>query len=309
MSYNLICRESKTRLQFQSSSVIFAIVLSSLGIPTIWAQQTFGSGSSGADGPLNITSPGLTYFDPAKIPNHHAGDTIFNFTTITIAAGSTLRLDATYLPGPVYWLATGDVNIAGTVDLNGAPGHNETDKRSERLYSIPGAGGYAGGPGGSSAVAAEAGAGPGGGAAANCSTTPVISAKHGNFSGSQYLVPLNGGSGGGGACLAAGTTSCGGGGAGGGAILIASSSAITISGVISAKGGTQGSFPGCGTASGFGSGGAVRLVSNMIGLTDSGVIDVSGASEALPFSGFLRLESYQLSNRGRIYRGSVKTFV
>jgi hypothetical protein len=263
------------------------------------AQQIFSSGSTGADGALNITVPGLTNFDPSKIPNHHAGDTIFNFTTITIASGSTLRLDAQYLPGPVYWLATGDVNVAGTIDLSGTDGHPNTSNRVERIYSIPGAGGYAGGPGGSQAIGPEAGAGPGGGKAANCSG---IAAQSAAFSGSQYLIPLTGGSGGGGGCLPASVPNvCGGGGAGGGALLIASSTTMTISGQITAVGGQGNGGGQCvgSNGAGGGSGGAVRLVGNAITLTSSGVVSVypNGGNST---SGFIRIEAYQLPTGGTL---------
>jgi hypothetical protein len=116
--------------------------------PVIAQSQTFRSGSTGLDGPLTYTTPGpngnTIIFDPATIKNHHAGDTIFNFTTITIGPNVKVRLDSTNLPGPVYWLATGDVNITGTLDLSGSIGH-PTGDRVKRYYSVPGAGGFAGG--------------------------------------------------------------------------------------------------------------------------------------------------------------------
>ncbi|MBV9084799.1 MAG: hypothetical protein JOZ62_19145 [Acidobacteriaceae bacterium] len=254
-------------------------------------------GSTGADGPLNITAPGLTYFDPATVPNHHAGDTIFNFTTITIAQGSTLRLDARNLPGPVYWLATGDVNIAGTLDLSGMGGHNATGNRVDRTFSVPGAGGFAGGPGGGADVDALPGAGPMGGAAA----PPCRGAQFppqgssGKFSGSQYLIPLVGGSGGGGNCYAVLNQpfECGGG-AGGGAVLIASSTSISVSGGIDATGGAAQTPAHCATGSPqSGSGGAIRLVAPAIDI--SGYVDVNSHNNN---AGFIRFETLNLSLHG-----------
>src|SRR5437016_1988290 len=69
--------------------------------------QQFSSGSTGADGQLNITAPGVTYLDPVALNINPARDNIFNFTTINIAAGSTLRISEVKVHGPVYFLATG----------------------------------------------------------------------------------------------------------------------------------------------------------------------------------------------------------
>lgn len=255
--------------------------------PAIGQSQTFSSGSTGADGPLSFTTAGTFYFDPTTIPNHQAGDTIFNFTTITIATGVTVRLDSRNLPGPVYWLASGAVEIDGTLDLSGLPGHGATGHLSDRAYSTPGAGGFGGGPGGGASASAEAGSGPGGGAAA---TTNV--GTGGTFSGSQYLIPLVGGSGGG-AAFCGGQPFNAGSGAGGGAVLLASSVSITVTGLVTSNGGPVGAST-CGY-SGGGSGGAIRLVAPT--LTVSGVVSALGGSGpyAPGGNGYIRLESFQLT--------------
>src|SRR5215469_15475999 len=74
-------------------------------------QQTFNSGSNGSDGALNLTTPGTIYFDPKTFspPLNPAGDNIFNFTTINISAGVTVKLSSKVLTGPIYWLAQGAV--------------------------------------------------------------------------------------------------------------------------------------------------------------------------------------------------------
>ena len=56
--------------------------------------QTFSSGSTGSDGALTYTTPGTYVFDPTALtpPRNSYGNGIFNFTTITIAAGVTLKL-------------------------------------------------------------------------------------------------------------------------------------------------------------------------------------------------------------------------
>src|SRR6185437_11241603 len=225
--------------------------------------RTFKSNSSGVDGALNITAPGVTYLDPKAMHLNAAGDNIFNFTTITIAAGSTLKLSEVKLHGPVYFLAQGDVVISGIIDLSGAASPGPTATAAEQIPAYAGSGGYSGGLGGIHGDPnhqALPGNGPGGGAAGDVNDNPPY-AGGGTFTTNRFLVPLVGGSGGG------GTNDNGQygaqGGAGGGALLIASSTTITLDasagegyGFIDARGGTGGNR-GCG-----GAGGAVRLVAN-----------------------------------------------
>ena len=170
--------------------------------------QTFDSGSTGFDKALNFAIPGTYVFDPKTLnpPINQPAENIFNFTTITVASGVTVKLLGNT---PVVWLAQGAVKIDGTVDLSGQDGFGASDT-TQRTNTIPGAGGY---PGGYPAVGsnpAGVGLGPAGG---------TLGCGNGGFTGNQFLVPLVGGSGGGGA-----------GGAGGGAILIASSVSIAGTG-------------------------------------------------------------------------------
>ena len=253
----------------------------------------FSSGSTGADGALNITAPGVTYFNPAALSLNPAIPNIFNFTTINIAAGSTLKFTEEAFHGPAFFLATGNVTISGTLDLSGGNGINPMSLQSTRLQSYAGSGGYGGGLGGgpSGIPAPLAGNGPGGGAAG---TAGAPNGLDGAFTGNPYLIPLIGGSGGGGAFCASGFGS--GGAAGGGAILIASSTSITISGTINASGGVLGQL--C-QNSGGGSGGAVRLMANTI--AGSGTIVANGGeghTGAQAGSGLIRLESLTLSYNG-----------
>src|SRR5882762_10024 len=113
--------------------------------------QTFNSGSNGSDGALNLTTPGTIIFDPKTFnpPLNPAGDNVYNFTTINIAAGVTVKLSSKVLSGPVYWLAQGAVTIDGTIDLNGEDGAPNTKLASTRIPAAGGAGGYSGGIGGS----------------------------------------------------------------------------------------------------------------------------------------------------------------
>src|SRR5712692_2344983 len=76
--------------------------------------QTFNSGSTGADGALNLTTPGTVVFDPAALNIDTSGDNVFNFTTINIGPGVTVQLLNGQLRGKsVVWLASGAVTIAG----------------------------------------------------------------------------------------------------------------------------------------------------------------------------------------------------
>ena len=252
----------------------------------------FSSGSTGADGALNITTPGVTYFNPAAL-KLTTGVNIFNFTTITIAAGSTLKFSESTFHGPVYFLASGDVTINGTLDLTGDNSPGPTLTAVQQGVEFAGSGGYSGGAGGIHGDpnhAALPGNGPGGGAAGDINGPQAVG---GQFSGDQFLVPLVGGSGGG------GTNENGQfgaqGGAGGGAILIASSTKITLDS--QGKGGNNGfiiadgssASRGCG-----GSGGAVRLVSNSIAGANSFRISVNnfgGNCKTVPTPGLVRIEA------------------
>jgi hypothetical protein len=121
--------------------------------------QSFSSGSTGADGSLSITAPGVTTFTATPV----GGGNVYNFTTIQIAAGSTLKLSGAVFPGPLYFLATDAVTVAGTIDLSGQSGSVPTTS-AQRVPTVPGAGGYGGGASAFGSVAALPGLGPAGGA-------------------------------------------------------------------------------------------------------------------------------------------------
>src|SRR6266581_3213399 len=74
----------------------------------------FSSGSTGHEGALNITASGVTYFDPGVMNLNPVVPGIFNFTTINVASGSTLKFTENKYHGSVYFLASGDVTVAGT---------------------------------------------------------------------------------------------------------------------------------------------------------------------------------------------------
>jgi hypothetical protein len=259
----------------------------------IGASAQFSSGSTGADGPLdyaNLPANTTVIFDPGKFsPSlHPAGLYAYNFTTINIPVGVTVVLSGQLIKGPVFWLAQGDVNINGTIQLSGQTGAPATLDTSLRVPALGGPGGFVGGTGGDPAIPAQPGDGPlGGGAGASGRF-----GGGGGFSGNVLFAPPIGGSGGGGGFC---NTAIGpGGGAGGGALVIASSTTISVNGTIDARGGI-GPIS-CANAGG-GAGGGVKLVANRITGTTTGNIFALGGSGS-PNSGSpgaIRLEGFQIS--------------
>ena len=297
--------------------------LSILGL-TSFGQGTFVSGSTGADGAFNPTTS-----QTLQLPESG----VFNFTTVNIPEGVTIRFGRNSRNTPVTILATGNVTVAGTIDVSGFPG-------TAVIGGKGGPGGFDGGSGGPPTVAVNNqfpnspgsnGDGPGGGSGGGSATTPdtfgtgggggygfpgssgsnfpsVTGVTHGSGGptyGLPTLLPLTGGSGGGGDT--GGFTHGVGGGGGGGALLIASSGAITFSGNtapahIFANGGN-----GCictSIGSGGGSGGAVRLIANTV--TGLLRINAGGGFASGTFTGnvrggnggggYLRIEAFDLSS-------------
>lgn len=252
------------------------------------ASLAFNSGSSGVDGAFNPTANTTLTLPPSGA---------FHFTTVNIPAGVTVTFNRNAANTPVIFLASGNVTIAGTINLDGRTAAPTGTAGNGNIADdgIPGqggAGGYDGGTGGAELGGqAGAGLGPGGGiggraffisgvgwfnaggggggfasSGAHGSQAPSSSPGVGGGAyGASTLLPLIGGSGGGGG--GAGTTFKGtGGGGGGGAILIASSGTVTITGRIDANG-ADASFSGgsgCGAGGGAGSGGAIRIVATTV---------------------------------------------
>ena len=215
-----------------------------------------GNGSDGAYAPTTSGN-----FTPSQFHGTGVANNVFNFTTITIPAGVTITVTSGIDNAPVYWLATGNVDIEGTVSLDGQNGNGATSDVDLRVPALAGSGGYGGGVGGNSYNGQNAtpGGGPRGGGVGDIAGH--CNGGAGFFTGNQYLIPLIGGSGGGGGYAGSGFGP--GGGAGGGAILIASSTQITVGGTVSANGGKGGCYD-YNYGDPVGSGGAIRLVSNTI---------------------------------------------
>lgn len=156
-------------------------------------------GSDGSYGPLNITADTTLPLPP---------DGVFQVTTMTVAAGATLRFTPNARNTGVTIVAQSDVTIEGTVDVSGSPG----------LAGVAGAPGPGGGEG----------------------NTPT-SVSGGRYPLSYfYTSPVLGrvGGYGGQASYGSGCTQLGAGGSGGGgAISIRSNTAIRGAGSVIAAGG------------------------------------------------------------------------
>ena len=93
-------------------------------LPCASFAQGFSSGSTGADGALDVTTDTTLDLPP---------NGTFNYTTVNVAAGVTLRFNRNALNTPVYLLATGDITMH--VDRASAPYRHGT--RVERARHVP----------------------------------------------------------------------------------------------------------------------------------------------------------------------------
>jgi len=247
--------------------------------------QTFSSGSTGVDGPLDLTSGDMI----VQLPESG----ILNYTTINVPAGRTLMFKPNTLNTPVVLLAQGSVTVAGWIDVSATAGcyvvvgstYCGTWNGDIAWFRIPGPGGFYGG------AVDQSGFGPGGGAP----NTP------GQWIGPLSLVPPIGGSGAGGNISGPGDEKVVGGG-GGGAIVIASSLQITISGEINANGGGGYTYWGSGSANSWGGGGgAIRLVSDAVTVAGH-LVAMGGNQYGGPGGpGTIRIEA---PNNSRVLTGS-----
>jgi hypothetical protein len=279
------------------------------------AGPPFDSGSTGFDGAFTPTcSP-----TPCTVAVPLPPSGIFNFSTITIPANTTVTFTKNAANTPAILLATLDVTINGTLKVSGGAGG------ALGRPGPGGPGGFDGGPGadGVTVTFAGSGLGPGGGTAAtsgaycggsgasyategvvgtNCAPAPAPAPTYG----SPALRPILGGSGGagGGVCCLpgnpAGYGSGGAGGGGGGALIVASTGTITVSGSgqLVADGGVGVNGNGLNTqGGGGGSGGAIRLIATTI--SSSGNLYARGGNPGYAGgtggSGRIRLEAYTLT--------------
>src|SRR5205814_5901694 len=108
--------------------LIFGGVTVSVALMTLVSQillaQSFTSGSDGSDGALSFATAGTYPFDPMDTATFGRildsdGDGVYNFTTINIPSGVTLKMPASKVNRPIYWLASGAVTIGGVLELSG----------------------------------------------------------------------------------------------------------------------------------------------------------------------------------------------
>ena len=267
------------------------------------AASAFNSASTGTDGIFNPTVNTIV-----DVP----ASGIFNYSSVLIPAGVTVTYRRNTTNTPLMILSSGDVTIAGTLDVSGAPGRatgaaGNGATGDDGTPGTGGPGGYDGGRGGLALPEPSrlggAGLGPGGGAGGfmatgnnfcfaapfggggggfasaggsiTCNFNPPVSG--GTTYGSSQLLPLIGGSGGGGGGGGQSFAGSGGGG-GGGAILIAATGAVSVTGTLRADGGAGGSSSGSGSGGGGGggSGGAIRIIATTI--SGNGTISAAGGA-------------------------------
>jgi hypothetical protein len=262
---------------------LVAVIVGGLASSPVLA-QTFNSGSTGADGALDLSTMNCSYTSwlgpTCYVQLPPSG--ILNYTTVNIPGGKTLSFKPNLQNSPVYLLAQGAVTIAGALDVGAGglinPFYGGVTSRQ------PGPGGFPGGP-----APAGPGFGPGAGPQADGS-------DNGKWVGPLSLVPLIGGSGGAAGACGAGAGGYGNGGGGAGAITIASSTTVALTGTIYSVGSAS---PECGRyfGAGCGSGGAIRIVANSIAVSGSmlaysacssigqGVIRLEAPTGALSFTG------------------------
>ena len=302
-----------------------AIVGIDKGVLLVGGHQSGGAQYSTDKAPLHAS----TEFWDGKKWNYRSGgvyevdmsekeDGVWRYKQISVPKGMVVRFKKNAANTPVCWLAAGNVEINGIIDVSGENAWNTSYQTlMKRLSTIGGPGGFDGGRGGitfeeSGKYSGMPGVGPGGG-------DPAIEGNQGNdwvgknggFTGSAdssgkttsvygntYLQPLIGGSGGGGGKSSQVKNDGAPGGGGGGAILIASSRDILLNGQILANGGDgalMGDFP-----SGAGSGGAIRLVADRV--TGSGNLSAKSGIGGLELhasnpkrvpTGRIRIEAYE----------------
>jgi len=240
-------------------------------------------GADGSDGVLNATTTNYppidlslaatgSWDDPSPVPGRGVYDpekwvVVFKYTSVNIGSSTTIRFLNHPSGAPVVWLVSGNVSIAGAINLDG------TNPAGPSI--VQGApGGFRGGSGSVGTNPVSGGFGPGGGrpapggiepgnaSYATLSSTPSLSA--GTY-GNERIFPLVGGSGGAGREGNAGQS-------GAGAILIAASGNLTLPGNENTGVFARGPFNGNSLASG----GGIRLIADRV--TGTGNLRAEGGT-------------------------------
>jgi hypothetical protein len=197
--------------------------------------------------------PGKGVYDASKWA------VVFRYSSVNITSGKTVTFRNHPSRAPVVWLVSGDVTIAGTVNLSGQDCRGPTGVMVE-----PGPGGFRGGSG-NVGNTVSAGLGPGGGQGSSSSyglggsfaSLGAAQTRSTSIYGWYALLPLIGGSGSGGTPWEDAPGA-------GGAILIVAGGNLTVNGAIRANSGADSAWWVHGS-----SGGAVRLVADSLGGTGS----------------------------------------
>src|SRR6185369_5977194 len=101
-----------------SKDKLLYIVVSVALTPLTICGQSFSSGSTGADGALDLSTvscPQTVFGCQLQVPESG----IFNFTTVNIPAGKILSFIPNLRNTPVILLAQGAVTIGGKIELSG----------------------------------------------------------------------------------------------------------------------------------------------------------------------------------------------
>jgi hypothetical protein len=232
--------------------------------------------STALTGSWSAPGSGNGVYDPNKWA------VVFKYSSVDIPAGVTVTFKNHDSRAPVVWLVSGDVNIAGALNLDGQT------YVAPPAVAEPGPGGFTGGIGYQNPTSPSGGgqgiAGGTQGASSGSHATAGASNSYPLY-GNPRALPLVGGSGGGGDVNAAR-----GGGAGGGALLLAVQGSLAVDGQIRAIGG-QGINSGCCSyyQAGSGAGGAIRLVAETIAGT--GGIYALGVGPYTSGNGRIRIEA------------------
>lgn len=264
---------------------MIAVLMSSLLVAAETSAQITVLGADGSDGAYTA-SAGATTINLANSPsaawdaaNPDPGTpltgvydadkwaVVFRYSAVNIPANATINFTNHPSRAPVVWLVDGNVTIAGTLSVAGK------SPTSTIIQAEPGPGGFRGGLGNLGIDSPQSGGFGIGGTKNLANDNNPWGASHGTAGmggsgpssagltyGNANLLPLIGGSGGTGFLEGPNSpTTYAGGGGGGGAILIAATGTITVTGTISAQGGS-----GIPHWASSGSGGAIRLVGNEV---------------------------------------------
>lgn len=255
-------------------------------VPSNVASRLLTSGTmdfgGGALPTLDTSSCGLLGIGGVEMLADGSEVCVVAFRNVTIPAGMTFRATGSR---PVVLLASGDIDIAGTLDVSAygqtpgpGGGHGGDSTRADGTGDAAGHGGahvgtYADGGGGGGGMCGAGAAGGMGGAAAGGSGGVAAAAA-------TELSPLSGGSGGG---RGGNSPTWGFGGAGGGALQLTAAGSITITGTILAGGGGGMGGPtgpmcttNAASGGGGGSGGAILIEATTISVAGASFVAAGG---------------------------------